>query len=435
MQAALLGARELVSPVIAMTITLAAVYAPIGLQGGLTGSLFREFAFTLAGAVFISGVVALTLSPVMSSKLLDAGREEHGLTGRINRDFDRLRRAYGRVLDATLSARPAVYIVWIVLSLLAIPMFMMAPKELAPTEDQGFVMGIVEAPADATIDQTTFYTEAVNRELMSVPEAEQTFPDHLSGQRLRRPGAQALGRTQAHRVPDRAGSAEPRSARIPGIRTLVATPPALPGGGQFPVEFVIGATAEPETILEFAEQLQQKAAASGMFAFPPIIDTKIDQPEVELVMDRDKVAALGLNMATVGADLATLVGGNFVNRFSLDGRSYKVIPQLKRIERLNASQLENTYVKGPERPVGAAEHLRHAEEEDRAALAQPLPAVQRRQDQRRGHPPAGRGAAVPRRPKRPRSCPRATSSTTPANPASCAWKAASSCRPSPWRWC
>ena len=112
-QAALLGARELVSPVIAMTITLAAVYAPIGLQGGLTGSLFREFAFTLAGAVFISGVVALTLSPVMSSKLLDAGREEHGLTGRINRDFDRLRRAYGRVLDATLSARPAVYIVWI----------------------------------------------------------------------------------------------------------------------------------------------------------------------------------------------------------------------------------------------------------------------------------------------------------------------------------
>jgi len=140
-----------------MTITLVAVYAPIGLQGGLTGSLFREFAFTLAGAVFISGVVALTLSPYMSSKLLDAGREEHGLAGRINRGFDRLRRTYGRVLDATLSARPAVYIVWVVLSLLAIPLFMMSPKELAPMEDQGFVMGIVEAAADATIDQTTFY--------------------------------------------------------------------------------------------------------------------------------------------------------------------------------------------------------------------------------------------------------------------------------------
>src|SRR5512143_2930535 len=174
LRAALLGARELVSPVIAMTITLAAVYAPIGLQGGLTGSLFREFAFTLAGAVFISGVVALTLSPVMSAKLLSADREDHGLTGRINRDFDRFKRFYARILDATLSARPAVYLVWIALSLLAIPLFLMAPKELAPMEDQGFVMGIVEAPADATIDQTTFYTEAVNRELMSLPDAAQT---------------------------------------------------------------------------------------------------------------------------------------------------------------------------------------------------------------------------------------------------------------------
>src|SRR6266436_2103529 len=157
LEASYLGARELVGPVIAMTITLAAVYAPIGLQGGLTGSLFREFAFTLAGAVFISGVVALTLSPVMSSKLLDAGREEHGLPGRINRGFDRLRRGYSRILDLTLASRPAVYTVWIVLSLLTIPMFIMAPKELAPAEDQSIVFGIVEAPADATIDQTAFY--------------------------------------------------------------------------------------------------------------------------------------------------------------------------------------------------------------------------------------------------------------------------------------
>jgi multidrug efflux pump len=346
MQAAILGARELVSPVIAMTITLAAVYAPIGLQGGLTGSLFREFAFTLAGAVFISGVVALTLSPVMSSRLLDAGREEHGLTGRINRDFDRLRRAYGRVLNATLSARPAVYVVWIVLSLLAIPMFMMAPKELAPVEDQGFVMGIVEAAADATVDQTTFYTEAVNRELLSVPEARETFqitfPDNAFSGLVLKPWGERK-RTVFQITPE----VQQKVSRIPGIRTFAANPPALPGGGQFPVEFVIGATAEPETILKFAEQLQQKAAASGMFAFPPTIDTKIDQPEVELVMDRDKVANLGLDMATVGADLATLVGGNFVNRFNLEGRSYKVIPQLKRIERLNASQLESTYVKGP----------------------------------------------------------------------------------------
>src|SRR5215813_4319738 len=147
LDAALLGARELVSPVIAMTITLAAVYAPIGLQGGLTGSLFREFAFTLAGAVFISGIVALTLSPVMSSKLLDARSEERGFTARVNHGFETLKRLYARVLDTTLSARPAVYLVWLALSLLAIPMFISAwhAKELAPLEDQSFMLGIVEA--------------------------------------------------------------------------------------------------------------------------------------------------------------------------------------------------------------------------------------------------------------------------------------------------
>ncbi len=345
-RAALLGARELISPIIAMTITLAAVYAPIGLQGGLTGSLFREFAFTLAGAVFISGVVALTLSPVMSSRLLRAEREHRGLTGRINRDFERFRRFYGRILQTSLSARPAVYLVWVVLSLLTVPMFILAPKELAPAEDENFVMGIVEAPADATIDQTTFYTDEVNQQLMKAPYAEETFqitfPDNGFAGLVLKPWGERkesvfklLGRVQ-HQV-----------SQVPGVRTMLATPPALPGGGQFPVEFVIGATAEPEQILEFADKLQQKAAASGMFAFPPIIDTKLDQPEIELHLDRDKVAALGLNMAAVGADLATLAGGNFVNRFNLEGRSYKVIPQLKRVERLEAGQLENTYLKGP----------------------------------------------------------------------------------------
>ena len=345
-QAALLGARELVSPVIAMTITLAAVYAPIGLQGGLTGALFREFAFTLAGAVFISGVVALTLSPVMSSKLLSAGREEHGLAGRINHGFDTLRRLYSRVLDTLLAARPAVYVVWIVLSLLTIPLFMLASKELAPTEDQGFILGIVEAPADATIDQTTFFTDAVHRELMSIPEAMQTFqitfPDNGIAGLVLKPWGERK-RTVFKIAPE----LQAKVSTIPGIRTYAVTPPALPGGGSYPVEVVIGATDEPDRILKFAEELQQRAAKSGLFAFPPIIDTKIDQPEVELKMDRDKVASLGLNMSDVGSDLATLVGGNFVNRFNFEGRSYKVIPQLKRVERLNASQLENTYVKGP----------------------------------------------------------------------------------------
>jgi multidrug efflux pump len=345
LNAALLGARELVGPVIAMTITLAAVYAPIGLQGGLTGSLFREFAFTLAGAVMISGVVALTLSPVMSSALIKADNEERGLTGKINHAFDRLRNSYGKVLDATLSARPAVYIVWIVLSLLTIPLYMFANKELAPVEDQGFALGVVEADATATIDQRAFYAEEVNKELMKVPETDRTFQlttldSSISGMVLKPWGERK--RTVFQIQP----GVQMAVNKVPGIRTLMVTPPALPGGGTFPIEFLLASTAEPERILDFAVQIQTNALATGSFFFLQI-DTKVDQPETELVLDRDKVAALGLNMADVGADLSALVGGNFVNRFNFSGRSYKVIPQLQRVARLNASQLESTYVKGP----------------------------------------------------------------------------------------
>src|SRR5262245_51295242 len=174
-QAALSGARELVGPIIAMTITLATVYAPIGLQGGLTGSLFREFAFTLAGAVAISGVVALTLSPVMSSRLLTSEGEDRGLAGRINRGFDRFRSGYGRLLDMTLQARPAVYVFWIGLALLCIPMFQMSQKELAPTEDQGVIFGIVEAPANATIDDTVRYANKADEIFRGIPETAYTF--------------------------------------------------------------------------------------------------------------------------------------------------------------------------------------------------------------------------------------------------------------------
>lgn len=350
-RAAVLGARELVGPVIAMTITLAAVYAPIGFQGGLTGALFREFAFTLAGAVFISGVVALTLSPVMSARLLDPDREARGLAGWVNRAFDRLRAGYARVLDATLSARPAVYLLWLGLSLLVIPMYQMAPKELAPPEDQNVIFGIVEGPADATVEQTTFYTELLNQELLKVPEALQTFQitfgdNGFSGLVLQ-PWSRRE-RTVFEVVPE----VQQAVNRIPGIRTMVVTPPPLPGGGSFPVEFVIGSTAEPDEILRFAEELQRRAAASGLFAFPPTLDTKLDQPEVELVLDRDQVSAMGLDLASVGSDLATLLGGNYVNRFSLQGRSYKVIPQALRVERLTPEQIEHTYVRGPDgRPV------------------------------------------------------------------------------------
>ena len=344
--AAILGARELVGPIIAMTITLAAVYAPIGLQGGLTGALFREFAFTLAGAVTISGIVALTLSPMMCSRLMKQGSGEGGLAGRISRDFGRLRNFYGRILDVSLRSRPAVYLVWVMIGLLAIPMFIMSPVELAPMEDQGVIFGIVDAAANATLDQTSQFTAAANRAFLSMPETDFTFqitfPSSGFGGMVTRPWDERT-RTVFQILPE----VQQKLFAIPAIRIFPVTPPALPGGGDFPVEFIIASTAEPQQILELAGKVQIKAMQSGMFAFPPVIDVKIDQPQAEFIIDRDRVAALGLNLQQVSNDLGAMVGGNFVNRFDIAGRSYKVIPQLQRVDRLNPDQLQQIYVSGP----------------------------------------------------------------------------------------
>lgn len=344
--AAMLGARELIGPLIAMTITLATVYAPIGLQGGLTGALFREFAFTLVGAVTISGIVALTLSPMMCSQLMKPGSGEHGLAGRITRDFGRLRNFYGRVLDASLRSRPAVFMVWLIIGLLTIPMFIMSPKELAPTEDQGVIFGIIEASANATLDQTSRYAAAANRAFMSVPETDftfqVTFPSSGFAGMVTKPWDERE-RTIFQILPE----VQQKLSAIPAIRMFPVTPPALPGGGDFPVEFIIASTAEPEQILKFAEQIQMKAMQSGMFAFPPIIDLKIDQPQAEFTIDRDRVASLGLDLQQVSNDLGAMVGGNFVNRFDIAGRSYKVVPQIQRTGRLNPDQLQQIHISGP----------------------------------------------------------------------------------------
>jgi multidrug efflux pump len=346
LEAALTGARELVGPIIAMTVTLAVVYLPIGLQGGLTGSLFREFAFTLAGAVAVSGIVALTLSPVMSARLLKPGISERGLAGRITRDLERLKNAYGRRLGATLAARPAVYAVWIAVSLLTVPMFVMSAKELAPLEDQGVIFGILDASANSTLDQNSHFAAEVNRVFQDVPETDFTFqitfPNSGFGGMVVKPWDDRK-RSIFEILP----GVQQELQKVPGIRIFPVTPPALPGGGDFPVEFVLASTAETEQILEFANQLQQKSMQSDMFAFPPLIDVKIDQPRSEFVIDRDKVASLGLNLEQIGGDLGGLVGGDFVNRFDISGRSYKVIPQIQRVGRLNPGQLQDVYVTGP----------------------------------------------------------------------------------------
>jgi multidrug efflux pump len=346
LQAALVGARELVGPIVAMTITLAAVYAPVGIQGGLTGSLFREFAFTLAGAVVVSGVVALTLSPMMGSQLLRQGDTEKGFAGWINRRFDAVRRGYSRVLAGTLRYRPVVLALWGIVAVLIVPFYMFSQRELAPVEDQGFIMGIVQASANSTLDQTNLFTAQVHDVYRSFPETESifqiAFPTGGFGGMVLKPWSER-GKTAEQVLMESMGPL----SQIPGVRVIPMTPAPLPGGGDFPVDLVIASTAEPERLIEFANQLVGKAFASGLFIFADA-DLKFDQPQAEVVFDRDKVRSLGVDLSQAGRDLSTLLGGDYVNRFSIQGRSYKVIPQLKRSERLTPDQLSDIYVTGPE---------------------------------------------------------------------------------------
>ncbi|MGA9967541.1 MAG: efflux RND transporter permease subunit [Terriglobales bacterium] len=343
-RAAIDAARELVGPIIAMTITLAAVYAPIGIQGGLTGALFREFAFTLAGAVIVSGVVALTLSPMMGSKLLRAGDTERGFAGMINRHFESVRRLYSRLLAGTLQYRPVVFALWAIVVALIVPFYMFSQHELAPAEDQGVVFGVIQSSANSTIDQTNLFTTQVYDVYHSFPESESIFqitsPSGGFGGMVTKPWSQRKKTAQQLLVE----SVGPLS-KIAGIRVIPLTPPPLPGGGNFPVEFVIVSAAEPRQLSEFANQLVQRAFASGLFIYADT-DLKFDQPQAEVVFDRDKLRSQGVDLTQAGQDLSTMLGGDYVNRFSIQGRSYKVIPQIKRAERLTPEQLEQIYVTG-----------------------------------------------------------------------------------------
>ncbi|HZE14173.1 MAG TPA: efflux RND transporter permease subunit [Chthoniobacterales bacterium] len=353
MNAALVGARELIGPIIAMTITLAAVYTPIALQGGLTGALFREFALTLVGAVFISGIVALVLSPMMCANLLRTEHGDHGFSGWVNRTFDRFRDWYGAHLDRTLNARPAVYVVWIGVTLLALLMFLaipkMATKELAPKEDQGFIIGIITAPANATIDDTIRYADAAGQVFKSLPDTRFTFqitqPSFGFGGLVLKPWGERKVPTKNY-LP----VVQQKLAAIPGIQMFATMPEALPGSDNFPVSFIIASTASHDRILEFATDIFQKAMAAHVFQFGDI-DTKIDQPQAQIVFDHDKVSTMGLDMQQVGADLSASIGGNFVNWFNMEGLSYKVIPQIKRVDRLNPEQLSDIYVTGPDKKL------------------------------------------------------------------------------------
>ena len=350
--ASIKGAHELVGPVIAMTITLAAVYAPIGLQSGVTGALFREFAFTLAGSVIVSGFVALTLSPMLSAKLLRHNTKPKGFEHFLESVFNKLRNFYEKLLHSMLNGRASVVIVAILIIASIGPFFLMTQKELAPPEDRGFVGAIISGPPTGTFDQSDRYTDQLYPLIKkNLPEAETTFwimgvdvssqlPSASSGFAgvVLKPWSQRKrGATELTQVLTDTG------ANIAGLNIVGFMPPSLPGAGDgLPVQLVVSSTADHMRVAEVSDALLEKAMKSGKFIFGDT-DLKYDQPRADIVIDKDKAAMMGISMAQIGGDLGAALGGGYVNRFDLEGRAYKVIPQMTRLSRMTPEQVTNYY--------------------------------------------------------------------------------------------
>ncbi len=342
-EAALIGARELVGPVIAMTITLAAVYTPIGFQGGLTGSLFLEFAITLAAAVVMSGIVAVTLSPVMSAYCVREHGQQGWFTRLVNRGFDLVQRAYGFLLDGALHLRPAIVLASIAVTLAAVPLYQYSRKELAPVEDQSHVSLFLEASPDSTLAASDRASREVIARLVAFPEAKFTWSLTASWG--------GFGGLVAKNWKERSRSTEEMYgevfgsvSQVPGLRVFPRLDPPLPTPGQYDVELVLQSDAAPETLLETVGQVVGAGWQSGKFLYV-VTDLKIDLPEARVIIDREQIADLGLDLAGVGQELGTLLGGAYVNRFNHFDRSYKVIPQIGAADRATVGPLLDLKIK------------------------------------------------------------------------------------------
>jgi len=345
LQAALVGARELVGPIIAMTITLAAVYAPIGFQGGLTGSLFLEFAITLAAAVVVSGIVAVTLSPVMSSKFVHAQGKEGKLTQLVNRGFEVVRSTYARLLDGALQMRPAIVAAAILVMLAAWPLYNYSKRELAPVEDQSHISLFMDVPPDASL-------AANNRASLDVVKAVTAFPEAKFMWSLTASWG-AFGGMVAKDWKERERSTQQlfpalygAVSQIPGVRVFPRLDPPLPTPGSYDVELVLQSDEPPEQMLQTAGAVVGAGWQSGKFLYVDT-DLKMDLPEARVVIDRDQVADLGLDLASVGRELGTALGGGYVNRFNYFDRSYKVIPQIGDADRRTVGPLLDLKIKTP----------------------------------------------------------------------------------------
>ncbi len=326
LEAALVGARELVGPVIAMTITLAAVYTPIGFQGGLTGSLFLEFAITLAAAVVVSGIVAVTLSPVMSSRFVHEHGREGRLTALVNRGFDAVRDRYAKLLDGAQAMRWGVVAGALLIMAAAWPLYTNSRRELAPAEDQSHISLFMEAAPDASLAATNAASLQVVDAITAFPEAE--FMWSLTASWGAFGGMVARNwRERDRSTEEMYGAVYGAVSQVPGLRVFPRLDPPLPTPGQYDVELVLQSDAPAEQMLETVGAVLAAGWQSGRFLYVDT-DLKIDQPEARVVIDREQVADLGLDLASVGQELGTLLGGGYVNRFNFFDRSYKVIPQI-----------------------------------------------------------------------------------------------------------
>ena len=344
-EAAIIGARELVGPIIAMTITLAAVYTPIGFQGGLTGSLFLEFAITLAAAVVVSGVVAVTLSPVMSSRFVHEHGAEGRLTRAVNRGFDAVRNRYEKLLDGALTMRWTIVAAAVLVMLAAIPLYQFSRRELAPVEDQSHISLFMAASPDASLVASNKASLEVVNAITSFPEAE--FMWSLTASWGGFGGMVAKDWKQRDRTTaEMYGQVYGAVSQVPGLQVFPRLDPPLPTPGQYDVELVLASDVPPEQMLATVGQVIGAGWQSGKFLYVDT-DLKIDLPEARVVIDREQVADLGLDLASVGRELGTLLGGGYVNRFNYFDRSYKVIPQIGEEGRTTVGPLLDLKIKTP----------------------------------------------------------------------------------------
>ncbi len=345
LEASLIAARELGSPILAMTVVLIAVYIPIGFQGGLTGALFTEFAFTLASAVAVSGLIALTLSPMMCSRIFTEEQEASAFVQKIDQIFEKVHHSYQSTLRELLSTWQVIIVLGAILLGGVAYLYATSRSELAPTEDQGIVLMQASGPPNSTVNQMQTYADQIYAIASAEPEYEQAFQitsptSSFGGILLKDWSERSRNATKFQQ------DMQQKWNSIAGARVAAFQFPALPGAQGFPVQVVINTTESYEQLNEISQAVLDKARRSGNFFYVDT-DLKIDKPQDVLVIDREKVAALGMTQQQVGSALSAALGGGYVNYFSVAGRSYRVIPQVKQVDRLNPDQILDYYIRTP----------------------------------------------------------------------------------------